>query len=107
MQSEQGKSFGALYTLSVIADRLGITKAFGKSKEAKLCLAMILGRILNQGSRLSLVSWQKDQSIEEVLKIPAFNEDQLYYAMDWLDENNLEIEKKIFKSRYHNETPTF
>ncbi len=105
--SEQGKSFGALYALSAIAERLGITKAFGKTKEAKLCLAMILGRILNQGSRLSLTSWQKDQSIEEVLKIPSFNEDQLYYAMDWLDENKLEIEKKIFKSRYKNEIPTF
>jgi transposase len=107
INTEQGKAFGALYALYEITKRLGIEKTFGNSRNAKLCLAMILGRILNQGSRLSLVSWQNDQSIKEVLETHRFNEDQLYSAMDWLDKNNLELEKKIFKSRYKDKTPTF
>ena len=105
LESEQGKAIGALYVLHQIAKKIGIIKVFGNSIFSKLVQVMIYGRILNQGSRLSLVSWQNDESIEEVIGATKFNEDQLYYAMDWLYNNQYKIESDLFKLRYKSEMP--
>jgi transposase len=102
---ESGKSIGAIYVFDKLAKDLGIKKALGDSLNAKLVLAMIYGRILNKGSRLSLVSWQNNQALQEVIGLNKFNEDQLYRAMDWLDENQEEIETKLWKYRYGNNPP--
>lgn len=102
---ESGKAFGALYVLDKLAEEIGIKKSLGKSENAKLALVMILGRILNQGSRLGLVSWQNDQAINEIIGINKFDEDQLYNAMDWLNENQEVIEKNLWKHRYESKTP--
>ncbi len=100
-----GKSIGAIYVLDKLANDLGIKKALGDSQNSKLILAIIYGRILNQGSRLSLVYWQDNQAIKEVIGIDKFNEDQLYRAMDWLDNNQEEIEIKLWKHRYGSKPP--
>jgi hypothetical protein len=100
LNTKQGKSCGALIVLYELAKEIGILQALGDSKNAKLTLLMILGRILTQGSRLHLVSWKNHQAVEEVLKIDHFNEDDLYYALDWLNENQLQVEKALFNFRY-------
>lgn len=103
---ESGKAFGALHVLDKLAEKIGIKKILGSSENAKLALIMIFGRILNQGSRLGLVSWQNDQAIYEIIGLEKkFNERQLYSAMDWLNENQGDIEKKLWKHRYGNKTP--
>jgi transposase len=102
---ESGKSIGAIYVLDKLAESLGIKKALESSPDSKLLLSIIYGRILNQGSRLSLVSWQNNQAIKEVLGIEKFNEDQLYRAMDRLDIDQEEIETKLWKYRYGNKPP--
>lgn len=102
---ESGKSIGAIYVLDKLAENLGIKKALGNSFNSNLILTMVFGRILNQGSRLSLVSWQDNQAIKEVIGIAKFNEDQLYRAMDWLDNNQEEIETKLWKHRYGSKPP--
>lgn len=96
---EAGKSIGALYVLDRIAEEFGIKKALGDSEQALLVLAMIYGRILNQGSRLSLVSWQNDQALKDVLNLDSFTEDQLYRAMDWLYSRQHTIEKTLWNQR--------
>jgi len=97
----QGKSCGALLVINAICNELGITKTLGNSKQAKLALFQIMGRIINQGSRLKLASeWVFDQAVEEVLGLDNFNEDTLYKNLDWLSENQEKIEDKIFKYRY-------
>jgi hypothetical protein len=100
LEEEQGKAIGAIYVFREIAREIGMIKALGNDNKARLTLAMIFGRILNQGSRFSLVSWQNDEALHEVIGLDEFNEDQLYYAMDWLYENQEQIEKKIFTYRY-------
>jgi hypothetical protein len=102
---ESGKAFGALYVLDKLAKEIGIEKGLGGSQNAKLSLVMIFGRILNQGSRLGLVSWQNDQAIQEIIGINKFDEDQLYSAMDWLNENQENIEKNLWKYRYGHKIP--
>ena len=51
LQLSQGKSFGTIYVVSEISKRLGIKQALGSSKQAKLALFQIVGRIISQGSR--------------------------------------------------------
>jgi len=100
----QGKSYGALIAIHEICKRLGILKAVGESRKARLAILMIMGRILTQGSRLHIVrGWSKDEAIEEVLGIKYFDEDDLYEALDWLSENQEGIEDKLFKSRNRGE----
>lgn len=99
LKYKQGKSYGAIKVIYEISKRLGIAKALGHTPEAKLCLLMIMGRILNNCSILSLCNWGLDQAIEEVLKISKFDDDDLYAAMTWLSEKQTTIEKKIFKEQ--------
>lgn len=100
LESKQGKACGGLIVLREICQRLGIDKALGKEKCGRLALLMIMGRILTQGSRLHLAtSWAEDEAIEEILNIKKFNEDDLYESLDWLSDNQAEIEDKLFKFR--------
>ena len=53
---KQEKSIGAIYILHEVAKRLGIVKALGNTREAKLCLWMTIGRLIQPGlSRLAVV----------------------------------------------------
>lgn len=99
LKHKQGKAYGAIYVIREVAKRIGITKALGESREALLCLLMIMGRILTNGSRLYLCNWAKDEAIDEVLKISNFNEDDLYEALDWICKEQRKIEQKLFKGR--------
>lgn len=99
LEHKQGKAYGAIKVIYEVAKRLGIIKAIGESKQALLCLLMIMGRILTNGSRLYLCSWAGDEAIEEVLKISNFDEDDLYQALDWICEKQAKIEKKLFRFR--------
>src|SRR5208283_5116809 len=96
----QGKSCGGLITVKEIAKRLGIIQALGNDKQGQLAVLQIIGRIFTQGSRLHLSkSWSKNHAVSEVLNIEKFDEDDLYSNLDWLADNQSEIEKKIFKHR--------
>lgn len=100
LETQQGKSCGALIVIKEICKRLGISAALGNSANALLAIVMIMGRIITQGSRLHLAeSFQQDQAIEEVLGIAKFDENQLYKSLIWLADNQAEIEKKLFKIR--------
>jgi transposase len=104
LETSNGKSFGALQVVTEIAGRLGIKQALGNSKQGKLALFQIAGRIISQGSRNYLANeWALDQAHEDLLKLSGFNEDNLYDNLDWLAQNQSDIEKKIFGFRYRAE----
>jgi hypothetical protein len=95
---EQGKSYGAILILNKIAQELGITKALGNSKEAVLAMWQIIGRVLFQGSRLSLIRALEVHEAEKLLSLPSnISAKQLYSNLSWLEENQLKIEKKLVK----------
>lgn len=94
-----GKCYGALYAFASLAKRLGITKALGSERRAKLALLMIVLRPIRAQSKLAIVSSAANQAIREILGIEKFDEDDLYAALDFLEENQAAIEEQLFKQR--------
>jgi transposase len=92
-----GTIYGSLFVLNKIAEDLQFGKVFGPSREGQLTKLLVLARIAHQGSRLSTVRWAKDHAVKEVLGIGAFDEDDLYKALDWAAENQDRIENRLFK----------
>lgn len=90
-----GPCFGVLAGLHALACELGLVSALGAGREAMLALFMIYARIAEQGSRLAAVRWAEDHAVEAVLGLEKFNEDDLYRALDWLEENQERIEKAL------------
>jgi len=100
-----GKSFGAILAVSEVAKRLGIKQALGNTNQAQLALFQIAGRIITQESRNYLANeWVKGQAVEKVLKLKDFTEDSLYKNLDWLSDNQQNIEKKLYQYR-NNDKP--
>ena len=93
------KGIGGVLVVAHLAKKLGITEALGTTKEARLAMALIAGRLLTQGSRLKLCEWQKMNEVEACLDVPHFSEDDLYSTLDWLSKNQAKIEAKLFKKR--------
>lgn len=99
VEIKNGRSFGCLFALKTIADRLGISLALGQSRRGRLVLFMVLARIINQGSKLAAATWAKGIAKEEVLGLKRFDEDDLYETLDWLDKHQDEIEQALFLKR--------
>src|SRR5208283_1134615 len=78
------RTFGVLFVLNQLADRLGIAKALGKDIMGKLALFLVLARVAHQGSRLSAVRWAKNHCVAEILGLPDFDEKDLYQTLDWV-----------------------
>lgn len=104
-KTRQGQSVGAVFLLDQLAKRLGISKALGNSRQAKLVLWMIFATIIEQGSRLSGTRLAQLHAVCDILKLEPFNEDHLYVAMDWLAQHQEQIEKSLFKQRYKKGKP--
>jgi len=103
-KAENWKSVGAVAALYQAAASCGITTALGNMSEARLCLALIICRLINQGSRLSCLEIAKNHALCEVLGLPKFTEDHLYLAMDWLSKQQENIEKKLFDTQTADDT---
>ena len=106
-KTRQGLAVGAVWVLNQLAKNLGINKALGNSREAKLSLWMVLATAIEQGSRLSATRMAQRHAVCDILGLDAFNEDDLYKAMDWLDEGQQRIEKRLFQHRYGETKPQF
>lgn len=100
-----GMRIGAVLVLSHIAERIGLHKALGNSRDGRLALWQVLARLIDQGSRLSAVRLAQSHSACDLLGLDSFNEDNLYENLAWLSEHQHEIELKLFKSRYNNAQP--
>lgn len=101
LKTGQGKSCGGIIVAKQIAHTLGISQALGNTRQGKLAMLQIIGRIFTQCSRHYLAKeWHLDHAVKEVLGIETFNEDNLYENLDWLTEHQQEIEKKIFTHRH-------
>ena len=83
--------------------RLGLDAilAAKRSRQRDLCVAMIVGRLLQPRSKLALVRSLGEQtlssSLGEVLGIADTDEDELYAAMDWLLGRQERIELALAK----------
>ena len=106
VETELGKSLGAVWALSTVAERTGVAFALGSNHSARLALLQVIARVMDQGSRLSAVRFAMRHAVCEILGIDKLNEDDLYENLAWLAKNQERIEKKLFKKRFPNEIPT-
>ena len=106
IEQRQGVSIGAVWVLYHLIQDSGLIKVLGKSREAMLCIWMIMARLIDQGSRLSAVRLAEEHGICELLGLDSFNENDLYNALDWLCDNQAVIEQKLFKKSYGKEKPS-
>lgn len=105
VETRQGMSVGAVWLLYQLAKKLGIEKALGRGDEAKLALWMIVSAAIGCVSRLSATRLAQSHAACDILRMDGFCEDDLYHALDWLDENQKKIEDRLFKDRYKNKIP--
>ncbi len=106
--TKQGLAVGAVWVFAQLAKRLGMTRALGCSREAKLSLWLVMASLIGSGSRLSAVRLAQRHAACDVLNLESFNEDDLYQAMDWLTSAQHSIEQALFLHRYADKqtTPT-
>lgn len=90
--------FAVLFVLKELAQRLGIVPALGQTRLAKLALFLVVARVAHQGSRLSAVRWAQEHAVAEVLGLSAFDEDDLYTALDWLATHQKTIERALYRA---------
>jgi len=102
---QQGLSVGAVWLVYDMAKQLGITDALGNSKQGKRALWQVIARVIDQGSRLSAVRLAGSHAACDIVGLEAFNEDDLYKNLDWLDDNQATIEDRLFKSLYPDKKP--
>ena len=105
IQVQQGLAVGAVWTLWQVAQRIGLVKALGSSQHAKQALWQVFARVMEQGSRLSAVRLANAHAACDVLELEAFNEDDLYRNLDWLAQQQKQIEDRLFRQRYPQERP--
>jgi hypothetical protein len=100
----QGLSVGAVFTVYSVAKEMGILQALGSTREGKLAAWQVIARVIDQGSRLSAVRLAMTHAACEVLRLDSFDEDDLYSNLDWLCDNQVRIEDRLFR-RQHTESP--
>ncbi len=93
-----GPVFGLLHALKQVATDLGIPAALGQKRLGKLALFLVLARVAHRGSRLSAVRWARDHAVAEVLGVEAFDENDLYEALDDLCARQDKIERALWRN---------
>ncbi len=105
VKTHQGLSVGAVWLLHKMSKRIGIQKALGNSKQAGLALWLVISAVIGCVSRLSAVRLAKSHAACDILNLESFCEDDLYKTLDWLNEQQSQIENKLFGYRYQNRKP--
>ena len=96
---KQGLSVGAVWVLAQLARELGLVAALGSDRQGKLALWQVIARVLDQGSRLSAVRLAGGHAVGAALGMVGFDEDDLYANLDWLADNQANIESRLFARR--------
>jgi hypothetical protein len=102
----QGLSVGAVWLVYDMARQLGIADALGYSTDGKLALWQVIARVIDQGSRLSAVRLAGSHAACDILGLDeAFDEDDLYANLDWLDTHQARIEDRLFQTAWPERRP--
>jgi hypothetical protein len=97
---EQGLSIGAVATVYQVAQRLGIARVLGTSRQGKLALWQVIARVIQPGSCLAAVRLAREHAACDLLKLhSSLCEDDLYRNLAWLSDRQLALEKALLRQR--------
>jgi hypothetical protein len=100
VHTQQGLAVGAVWILNQLAKRLGLVKALGQSRPAKLALWRVFATVIAQGSRLSAGRLAQCHAVRDLLDLDAFHGDDLDLSLDWLEGRQPAIERALFAHCY-------
>jgi hypothetical protein len=93
---EMGPCYGVLAGLHALARELGIVAAVGEAtRTQRLALYLVYARLLLAESRLAAARASEEHAVREVLDVGAFNEDDLYPALEYLEAHQEQIETAL------------
>jgi transposase len=95
------ESFGAVWTVHQIAQRLGVASALGVTAQAALSYWQVLARVLRPGvSLLAMVRLATTCAAAGILGWrKAFSEDDLYRNGAWLEGRHAIVERRLWQAR--------
>jgi Transposase DDE domain len=96
-QIERSLPAGHVNAALVMARRLGLAGLLDPRacRERDLCMAMIVGRVIEPASKLGTVRALRQSTLGEELGVQGADEDDLYGAMDWLLERQERVEDRL------------
>ena len=94
---ERSLPCGHIRAIKTAMDRLGISELLSSKpcRERDVVLAMLAQRIARPGSKLESAALFNDSTLAQDFDVPDTDENELYEAMDWLQDRQSFIEKKL------------
>ena len=94
---ERSLPAGHVNAALAMARRLGLAALLDprSCRERDLCMAMIVGRVIEPASKLGTVRALSHTTLGEELGVVGCDEDDLYRAMDWLRERQDRVEDRL------------
>jgi hypothetical protein len=87
---------GHVAAVHAMAAKLGLPALLGPAgRHRDLALALVISRVAHPGSKLSTLAWWGDTTLGPDLGIADAAAGEAYAAMDWLQERQDAIEKKL------------
>ena len=87
---------GHVAAVHAAAVKLGLPALLGPAGRARdLALALIISRVVRPGSKLSTLTWWNDTTLGGDLGVADASTDDIYAAMDWLEDRQDAIETDL------------
>jgi hypothetical protein len=87
---------GHVAAVHAMAAKLGLPALLGPAGRARdLALALIISRVVKPGSKLSTLTWWGDTTLGADLGVAGASTDDIYAAMDWLEDRQDAIEAEL------------
>src|SRR5437016_7965533 len=87
---------GHVAAVHAMAKELGLPALLGPAGRPRdLALALIISRVVQPGSKLSTLTWWADTTLGADLGVADAGTDDIYAAMDWLEDRQDTIEARL------------
>jgi hypothetical protein len=87
---------GHVAAVHAMAAKLGLPALLGPAgRQRDLALALIISRVVRPGSKLSTLTWWNDTTLGADLHVAEASTDDIYAAMDWLEDRQDAIEADL------------
>src|ERR1700758_4275649 len=87
---------GHAAAVHAMAKELGLPALLGPAgRHRDLALALIISRVVKPGSKLSTLTWWSDTTLGADLGVAGASTDDIYAAMDWLEDRQDAIEAEL------------